>query len=118
MTEEQISLLTRIMCEDDLKTLASSMGYNIIKRRESVKFVPCKICGGTRHSHYLTSYHDNNGNRYNGTGLQCLRCGIMIKGKTETDAKHNWNAYMNGFELPEYSVFKDYMKKEYKDEND
>ncbi len=70
---------------DELRTLAKSMGYNIIPIKKHEKLLPC-VCGCNRRSHWDTS-------RW-GPGsklLRCYNCDRYAGGKTTAEAIHNWN---------------------------
>lgn len=70
---------------EELKTLAKSMGYNIIPIKKREKLLPC-ICGCNRRNHWET--------RREGIWYQkliCEKCGKFSLGKSEAEAIHNWN---------------------------
>ena len=73
------------MTEAELKALAKSMGYNIIKIPTRENFLPC-TCGCNRRTHWFISESGGGGCK-----LVCWRCGKQVWGKDEADAKHNWN---------------------------
>lgn len=67
-----------------LKATAKALGYNIVKVQKTEKLLPC-ICGSNRRG------------RWTGTGAEnkviliCERCGRKANGKSEREARHNWN---------------------------
>lgn len=81
------------MTEKELKALAKSMGYNVIKIRKE-KFLPC-TCGFNRRDHLDILVEGEW--RYK---LRCANCGKVVIGKSKTNAKHKWNevirSEMNG----------------------
>ena len=69
---------------EELKAEAKRQGYNLIKIR-NVKLLPC-TCGSNRREHW---YMYRDGIRFK--GLICHKCGKEALGKTEIEAKENWN---------------------------
>lgn len=77
------------MTLEELKVEAKNQGYKLIKDTSYEKFLPCK-CGNNRRK-----------KRYSGQGYSyvryvCTKCGYFVDGKTEKEAKHNWNEKMRG----------------------
>lgn len=72
------------MTVDELKKIANEMGYNIIKKQKYIKLLPC-TCGCTRREHWYGV------NGYNNYIFICKQCGNKAVGKTENEAKINWN---------------------------
>lgn len=71
------------MTVEELKLEAAKLGYNIIKKAENIKFLPC-VCGYNKRNLWFCS---NNMCFY-----KCQRCGFSgYKGKTQNEAKRNWN---------------------------
>ena len=73
------------MDAEELRTLAKSMGYNIIPIKKREKLLPC-VCGCKRRSHWNTYvsgvlYHV----------LRCNKCDREASGRSEAEAIHNWN---------------------------
>ena len=64
-----------------LKREAHKLGYDLVKRGERVKLLPC-TCGSKRRSHLYAIGKD---------GLRCTVCGKEVWGETEILAKVNWN---------------------------
>ena len=63
---------------------------NLIKKKERVKFLPCK-CGYNRREHWFAVGNDMQ------EILVCKKCGFEVRGKNEEDARRNWNeAVKNG----------------------
>lgn len=75
---------------NELKELAKSMGYNIIKIKTKEKLLPC-TCGCNRRSHWDVYA---NGVWY--ITLKCNNCDREARGKTEAEAIHNWNEMIWG----------------------
>ena len=70
------------MTVDELKIEAKKLGYNIIKKAEYIKLLPCK-CG--KKYPMVWSYMD-------GFFYKCPKCGAKSKmAKTEREARINWN---------------------------
>lgn len=72
------------MTVDELKKIANEMGYNIIKKQEYIKLLPCK-CGHNRREHWYGLDKDN------AYILRCERCDARAVGSTEREARLNWN---------------------------
>lgn len=73
------------MTLEELKAEAKKHGYHLIKDREKVNLLDC-TCGCKRRFHLSTikdwqSYE----------GLECAKCGKRVWGKTELDARKEWN---------------------------
>ena len=73
------------MDAEELKVLAKSMGYNIIPIKKQEKLLPC-VCGCKRRSHWNTYVK---GILY--VTLRCENCGKSVSGRTEQQARSNWN---------------------------
>ena len=82
------------MTVEELKKIANEMGYNIIKKQEYIKLLPCK-CGCNRRSHW------GGFNEHNAVILVCENCGARAQGKTEREARINWNRMVRGEEHDE-----------------
>lgn len=72
------------MTVEELKKIANEMGYNIIKKQEYIKFLPCK-CGCNSREHWYGV------NGYNNYIYICKKCGATAQGGTEREARLNWN---------------------------
>lgn len=79
------------MTVEELKKIANEMGYNIIKKQEYIKLLPCK-CGCNSREHW---YGINKDNAYI---LICRNCRAEAQGGTEREAKLNWNKMARGEE--------------------
>lgn len=69
-----------------LKEQVEALGYQLIKKRESVRISPC-LCGAKRgiHAWYTTGELD-------GRFMRCEKCDLQGPiAKTETKAKMEWN---------------------------
>ena len=77
------------MTVDELKKIANEMGYNIIKKQEYVKLLPCK-CGCNSREHWFSI---NEGIAYI---YVCKKCGATAKGRTDREARLNWNRMVKG----------------------
>lgn len=75
------------MTVDELKQTANEMGYNIIKKQEYVRFLPCK-CGCNKREHWYGVHKDD------AYIYICRNCGARVEGRTEKEAKLNWNRMM------------------------
>lgn len=81
--------LTIRIREDDqteLKHLAEKYNYKLVPIRKYERYLPC-VCGCNRREHWS---HVSPGSAPI-TVLKCKNCGLVAEGKTETEAKHNWN---------------------------
>lgn len=74
------------MTVEELRREAKALGYNIIRINPMEKLLPC-VCGCKRRFHWTT--HDKYGGEL--VVLRCERCPREASGKTERDARHNWN---------------------------
>lgn len=81
------------MTLEELKVEAKNQGYNLIKYTPYEKFLPCK-CGHNRRKKYYALYNSGLGYSYR---YMCTKCGYFVDGKTEKEAKHNWNEEMRGY---------------------
>lgn len=77
------------MTVEELKKIANEMGYNIIKKQEYIKLLPCK-CGCNSREHWYGVKKDD------AYILKCRNCGAKAKGKTEREARLNWNQMVEG----------------------
>lgn len=78
------------MTLEELKVEAKKQGYKLVKDIPYEKFLPCK-CGHNRRKKYYGFYNMGYSYRY-----VCNKCGYYVDGKTEKEAKHNWNEKMKG----------------------
>lgn len=79
------------MTLEELKVEAKNQGYKLVKEMPYEKFLPCK-CGHNRRKRYYGFYSGKGSyERY-----VCTKCGYYVDGKTEKEAKHNWNEKMRG----------------------
>ncbi len=69
------------MTVEELKVAAAELGYRIVKKQRTEKFLPC-TCGSNRRETWFGP---------DGCSLICIKCGKRSKGKTISEAKHNWN---------------------------
>lgn len=69
---------------EELKKEANRLGYNIIKKKERIKLLPC-ICGCNKRTHwYKIQYR----------GLRCTKCGLEAAVRveeSESALKKEWN---------------------------
>lgn len=69
---------------EELKKEATKLGYNIIKKKERIKLLPC-ICGCNKRTHwYKIQYY----------GLRCTKCGLeaaVRSEESESELKKEWN---------------------------
>lgn len=79
------------MTVEELKKIANEMGYNIIKKQEYVKLLPCK-CGCNRREHWYGVKKDD------AYILKCENCGAKAMGSTIREANLNWNRMVRGEE--------------------
>ena len=69
----------------ELRQEAEKLGYKLVPIKKYVRFLPC-LCGCNRRIHW---FYVKDGE--SSTILECKGCGIEAKGKTEEEAKRNWN---------------------------
>lgn len=79
----------KIMTVDELKRTANEIGYSIIKKPEYIKFLPCK-CGCNKRERWYGVKKDD------AYIYICKGCGARAEGRTEREAKRNWNKMMEG----------------------
>lgn len=70
---------------EQLKAEADRQGYNLVKKRQYVKFLPCTCGCNRRYTFYSMERITWN------VGYKCARCGKEAFGKSAEDAKLNWN---------------------------
>ena len=75
------------MTLEELKSEANKLGYNLVKKREYIKFLPC-TCGCNRREHWVRSYIDSDEIK---VLLVCAKCGREVDGKNLDAAKRAWN---------------------------
>lgn len=73
------------MTFEELKAEANAQGYNLIKRKEKERLLPC-TCGCKKRSHWTCWDIDRHFVR-----LVCYKCGKEARGNTDIEAAHNWN---------------------------
>lgn len=71
----------------ELQYEAEKLGYKLVKRKQTEKFLPC-ICGCNRRESWYSNNEDWE------VKLVCYRCGLSVTGKNEKDAKRKWNEYV------------------------
>ena len=70
------------MTFEELKAEAKRQGYNLIKKKESIKLLPC-TCGNKRPEIWFN---------YDGGYYRCQKCGNTgIVASSKNAAKRNWN---------------------------
>lgn len=73
------------MTFEELKAEAKAQGYSLMKIQPHVKLEPC-FCGCNRRQHM---------SRWTGTEaltiLRCTKCGREASGRSEQEARENWN---------------------------
>ncbi len=72
------------MTVEELRKEAKALGYNIIKINPKEKMIPC-VCGCNRRERWTGNTEERN------IILKCIRCGKEAYGKTDREARHNWN---------------------------
>ena len=78
------------MTVEELRREARGLGYNIIPIAHVEKMLPC-VCGCNRREHWTTYVK---GRKY--SVLKCKKCGSTASGRTEREARRNWNAMVRG----------------------
>ena len=81
------------MTLEELKVEAKNQGYKLVKDAPYEKFLPCK-CGHNRRKRRCGFYSGSGKGLY--VRYVCTKCGYYVDGKTEKEAKHNWNEKMRG----------------------
>ena len=75
------------MTVEELKAEANKLGYNIIKKQEYIKLLPC-TCGSVKRKIWYRNGHYGETKFY-----ECLHCGKKSAPVyTENEAKKNWNS--------------------------
>lgn len=74
------------MTFEELKAEADKQGYKLVVYKKIEPFLPC-TCGCNRRTHWYSYKNGENNIR-----LCCNRCGKSASGKTEAEARRNWNA--------------------------
>ena len=78
------------MTVEELRREAKAMGYNIVRVNPKEKLLPC-VCGSKRRGHWSWFNH---GVEY--TVLKCEKCEREAYGRTDREARHNWNEMIKG----------------------
>lgn len=74
------------MSIEELQKEAEKHGYKLVKNEPYERMLPC-TCGCKQREHWWrTNAEDGNRNI-----LVCKKCGKEASGKSEADAKRNWN---------------------------
>ena len=74
------------MTVEELKAEANKLGYNILKKPEYIKLLPC-TCGSVKRKIWYR-YSRGEETKY----YECLHCGKKsTPGATNNEAKQNWN---------------------------
>ena len=76
------------MTVEELRTTAKEMGYKLMPIGTVEKLKVCR-CGCKRREHWYDS---------RGVMLKCKKCGLSASGKTEAEARRNWNRMIDGGE--------------------
>ena len=77
------------MTVEELRLEAKKLGYNIIKKPESVKLLPC-LCGRKRVEIYYT--HNFKDKSKSGHFYWCQQCYLEgAVGRTKIEARKRWN---------------------------
>lgn len=71
------------MTFEQLKKEAEAHGYRLVQKHRYERLMPC-VCGSNRREHW----YDTNEKM---CILKCSKCGRAVYGKTEAEAKRNWN---------------------------
>ena len=82
------------MTYEELKVEADKLGYNLIKKNQYIKFLPCTCGNNRRHLVYRIpcKEYPEGGDFY-----ECTECGKSGPvGKSERDAKIKWNQMIEG----------------------
>ena len=65
----------------DLKDAMDELGFTIMSVKKKENLLPC-ICGSKRRGHWSNPQF---------IFLVCEKCGLEAKGRTEREARENWN---------------------------
>ena len=76
------------MTIEELKAEAKALGYTVVKTKPQEKLLPC-ICG-CRYRERWSGTHDHS------VIIKCHKCGREASGRTEREARHNWNEMVRG----------------------
>lgn len=77
------------MTVEELRREAKTLGYSIIPIVRTEKLLPC-VCGCNRREYWTGNTEERN------IILKCIRCGKEAYGKTNREARHNWNVMVRG----------------------
>ena len=83
-----------MMTYEELKTEADKLGYNLVKKNQYIKFLPCTCGSNRRHTVFCVCCE-----KYPDGGLlfECNKCGKSSPvGKHYADAKAKWNKMIQG----------------------
>lgn len=73
------------MTFEELKKEAEAHGYKLLPSQKYERFLPC-TCGCNRREHWVK--WGDLGTEYT---LVCCKCGKSESGRSEAEAKRNWN---------------------------
>lgn len=73
------------MTIDELRKEAKLLGYDLIPHNKREKFIPC-TCGCNRRTRWFIYRGGEDFIR-----LECMKCGKSVEGRTEAEARRNWN---------------------------
>ena len=76
------------MTVDELKAEAKAQGYYLVKAQPLEKLLPC-VCG-CRYRERWSGTHDRK------IIFVCHKCGLEASGRTEREARRNWNDLVRG----------------------
>jgi hypothetical protein len=77
------------MTVEELRREAKTLGYNIIPIVRMEKLLPC-VCGCDRREHWTGQSENSH------VILICAKCGRQANGRTNREARHNWNEMVRG----------------------
>lgn len=73
------------MTLEELKIEAKKHGYHLVKDRQTVRLLPCPVCGAKRTIEWISM----NGKGYS---RACAKCDFQAEWrKTKTEARESWN---------------------------
>ena len=77
------------MTVEELRREAKTLGYSIVPIVRTEKLLPC-VCGCDRREHWTGQSENNH------VILICAKCGREVSGRTNREARHNWNMMVRG----------------------
>ena len=78
------------MTFEELQIEAQKQGYKLVKNKPYEKLLPC-TCGYNKRDRWVRYYNEEGGRHGRYVTLICKNCGREVDGRSDADAKRNWN---------------------------